>query len=47
LPLDALAALAIAGNHAFVNINNWFWIAMVLVAGVFYAMWERIEKLWS
>jgi hypothetical protein len=43
----ALATLAIAGNHALVNINNWGWIAMVLIAGVCYAFWERIEKLWS
>ena len=43
----ALAALAIAGNHALVNINNWAWIALVLIAGVCYALWERIEKLWS
>lgn len=42
----ALAALAIAGNHALVNINNWLWIAVVLIAGVCYALWERIEKLW-
>lgn len=43
----ALAALAIAGNHALVNINNWAWIALVLIAGVCYALWERIERLWS
>jgi hypothetical protein len=43
----ALAGLAIAGNHALVNINNWVWIALVLIASVCYALWERIEKLWS
>jgi hypothetical protein len=42
-----LAGLAVTGNHAFVNINNWVWIALMLVAGVCYALWERIEKLWS
>jgi len=43
----ALAALTIAGNHAPVNINNWVWIALMLIASVCYALWERIEKLWS
>jgi hypothetical protein len=42
-----LAGLAVTGNHALVNINNWVWIALMLIAGVCYALWERIEKLWS
>jgi len=42
-----LAGLAVTGNHALVNINNWAWIALMLIAGVCYALWERIEKLWS
>ena len=42
-----LAGLAVTGNHALVNINNWVWIALMLIAGVCYGLWERIEKLWS
>ena len=41
-----LAGLAVSGNHGFVNINKPIWIALILVAGVCYAFWERIEKLW-
>ena len=43
----ALAGLAITGNNALVNINDWVWIALVLIASVCYALGERIEKLWS
>jgi hypothetical protein len=42
-----LAGLAVAGDHGFVNINNPIWIALILIAGVCYALWERIEKLWK
>jgi hypothetical protein len=42
-----LAGLAVAGDHGFVNINKPIWIALMLIAGVCYALWERIEKLWS
>jgi hypothetical protein len=42
-----LAALAIAGNHSLVNINNWVWIVLLFIASVCYALWEQIEKLWS
>lgn len=42
----ALAGVAIAGNHAFVNVNKPIWIALVLIAGVAFALWERIEAIW-
>ena len=42
-----LAILAVAGNHGFANINEPIWIALILSAGVCYALWERIEKLWK
>jgi hypothetical protein len=42
-----LAGLAVAGNHGFININKPILIALILIAGVCYALWERIEKLWK
>ncbi len=42
-----LAALVVTGDHGLVNINDSIWIALILVAGVCYALWERIEKLWQ
>ena len=42
-----LAGLAIVGNHNVVNINAPIWIGLVLIAGVGYGLWERIEKLWT
>jgi hypothetical protein len=42
-----LAGLAVTGNHALVNINDWVWIILTLIAFVCYGLWERIEKLWS
>lgn len=41
-----LTALVVAGDHALVNTKNPIWIALILVAGVCFALWERIEKLW-
>ena len=43
----ALAGLAVVGNHSLVNINAAIWIVLMLIAGVCYGLWERIEKLWS
>ena len=40
-----LAGLAVSGDHGFVNINKPIWIALILIAGVCYALWERIENL--
>ena len=41
-----LTAIVVAGDHGLVNINKPMWIAMILIAGACYALWERIEKLW-
>ncbi len=41
-----LAVAAVASNHAFLNSHNPAWLVSFVVAGVFYAFWERIEKLW-
>ena len=42
-----LTALAVGGNHGFMNANMPIWIALVTIAGVCYALWERIQKLWK
>ena|ERR1035437_4675261 len=42
-----LAGLAVVGNHGFVNVNTSIWIALMLIAGVCYGLWERIERLWK
>jgi hypothetical protein len=42
-----LAGLAVVGNQGFVNINKPIWIALMLIASVCYALWERIEKMWK
>lgn len=41
----ALAAVAIAGDRGFVDINRTEWIALVVIAGVCYGLWERLEAL--
>jgi len=41
-----LAGLTVVGDHGLVNINKPIWIALMLIASVCYALWERIEKLW-
>lgn len=41
-----LAGLTIAGDRGLVNINKPVWIALMLIAAICYALWERIEKLW-
>ena len=42
-----LAGIVLTGNHALVNINTRVWIVLFIIAAVCYALWERIEKLWS
>ena len=41
----ALTAIFLAGNHGFVNVNKPVWIALALLAFVFFGWWERIVKL--
>jgi len=41
----ALAALAVVGNHALVNLNRPTWIGLTLIAFVCYGFWERIAKI--
>jgi hypothetical protein len=41
----ALAGLAVFGNHEVVHLNSTIWIVLILIAGVCYGLWERIEKL--
>jgi hypothetical protein len=33
-----------SGNHALANINNWLWIALVLMPGEMLCAVERIEN---
>jgi hypothetical protein len=42
-----LAALSVGSNHGFLNANTLTWIGLVLVAGVFFGWWERLESLWK
>jgi len=41
------AAIIIGGNHGFLDVNKPAWIGLMIVAGVVFAFWERIEKLWK
>jgi hypothetical protein len=42
-----LTALLVAGNHGLLNVNNPAWVVLVILGGICYAFWERIEKLWT
>ncbi len=42
-----LTAIIIGGNHGFLDVNKPVWIGLTIVAGVGFAFWERIEKLWK
>jgi hypothetical protein len=42
-----LAALLVAGKHGFLNVNKPVWLGLIVAAGICYAFWERIEKLWT
>lgn len=41
-----LAALVVAGNHGLLNVNEPAWVGLIIVAGIGFAFWERIERLW-
>lgn len=43
----ALAAIAVAGIHGFVNINRPLWLVVTAVAFAAYIFGPRIEKLWK
>jgi len=42
-----LTAILIAGNHGLLDANKIVWVAVILVAGIVYAFWERIENFWK
>ena len=42
-----LTALVAAGNQGVVNINRPGWIAVIVLAGICYAFWEKLERLWK
>jgi len=42
-----LSGIAVGGNHRLMNVNAPIWIALVIIAAVCYALWERIEGLWN
>ena len=41
-----LTALLIAGDHNFLHVKKPLWVGLVIVAGIVFAFWERIQKLW-
>jgi hypothetical protein len=41
-----LTVLLLAGNHGLLNVNEPIWLVLVVVSGICYAFWERIEKFW-
>jgi hypothetical protein len=42
-----LTALVVAGNHGVINVNRPAWIAVIVLAFICYALWERLERLWN
>jgi len=42
-----LAAILVAGNHGLLDANKLVWVAVILVAGIAYAFWEKIENFWK
>lgn len=42
-----LAALALAGDHALLNINQPKWIGITLALFTCYGLWERLERIWK
>ena len=42
-----LAAAAVAGDQGLININRPIWIALIVVAGAVFGLWERIQRLWT
>lgn len=42
-----LAAILVAGNHGLLNVNKFVWLAAIVVAGIAYAFWEKIENVWK
>jgi hypothetical protein len=42
-----LTAILVSGDHGLLNVNKPAWVGLILVAGIVYAFWERIEKLWK
>jgi hypothetical protein len=42
-----LTAILVAGNHGLLDVNKLVWLAVIVVAGIVYAFWERIEHLWQ
>ena len=41
-----LTTLLVAGNHGLLNVNQPVWLSLVVLAGICYAFWEKIERLW-
>jgi hypothetical protein len=40
-----LTAILIAGNHGLLDVNKPVWLAVIVVIGIAYAFWEKIEHL--
>lgn len=43
----ALTGLILISNHQLVYVNTPVWIGLFIISAVCYALWERIQKLWS
>jgi hypothetical protein len=43
----ALTVLMLIGNHHLANVSTPVWIGLLSISAVCYALWERIQKLWS
>jgi len=42
-----LTAVLVAADHGLLNVNRPVWIGLIVLAGISYALGERIEKFWT
>lgn len=42
-----LTLLFVGESHGVLNLNDVVWIVLVVISGICFAFWERIEKRWT
>jgi hypothetical protein len=42
-----LAAIVVTGDIGVININDWLWTLVILIVGIPWVYWRKVEKFWK
>lgn len=42
-----LTLLLLAGDHGLLSVNSPAWLVLIILAGICYAFWEKLQRLWA